>query len=72
MNRPDLNALSPFGIADLFRTVSDDYPEDSQSPLWQSRLVAGVFYANDRRREGGIKTDKEWADAVRDVVNTYD
>jgi hypothetical protein len=73
MTKPDFKALSPYELYELYCKVADNdaLVEDSQSPDWRERLIAGVHYANDRRAAGGLPSDAEWAEAVCDVINIY-
>jgi len=71
MTKPSLSSLSPYEIYALYSSLCEDFLADSCSPNWEARLVSGVEFANDRRAAGANLNDEEWAEVVREVVETY-
>jgi len=75
MSKPDFDELDPRELYELYSEVLRDESvfEDSMSPRWENRLVAGVHYANDaasRVHSRGDEVDYEaWAEMVRAIAD---
>ena len=74
MRKPNFDELDARELYDLYSEVVDEgFMADSNSPLWERRLVSGVEYANDVASQvlrRGDEVDYEaWAEIVRAIAD---
>lgn len=73
MNKPNFDQLDARELYDLYASVAVEFDADSNSPVWERRLVSGVEYANDvasRVRLRGDEVDYDaWAEIVRAIAD---
>lgn len=73
MSTPNFDELDPRELYELYASVAEEFGADSNSPLWECRLVSGVEYANDvaaRVHARGDEVDYDaWAEIVRAIAD---